>query len=72
MDILCYDGTQFPHEYGGGAFVALKGSWNRSEPTGYKVVFVPTVPGRVESFAMRTGWLGSMSVVGFVSAFAIG
>ena len=46
MDLVFYDGQQFPPEYRGGAFVALKGSWNRSEPTGYKVVFVPFKDGR--------------------------
>jgi glucose/arabinose dehydrogenase len=46
MDLVFYDGQQFPTEYRGGAFVALKGSWNRSEPTGYKVVFVPFQDGR--------------------------
>jgi len=40
LDIVFYDGQQFPAEYRGDAFVALKGSWNRSEPTGYKVVRV--------------------------------
>ena len=40
LDIAFYDGEQFPAEYRGDAFVALKGSWNRSEPTGYKVVRV--------------------------------
>jgi glucose/arabinose dehydrogenase len=40
MDIAFYTGSQFPAEYKGDAFVALKGSWNRSEPTGYKVVRV--------------------------------
>jgi glucose/arabinose dehydrogenase len=46
MDLVFYDGQQFPQEYRGGAFVALKGSWNRSEPTGYKIVFVPFQDGR--------------------------
>ncbi|VVM04524.1 hypothetical protein MAMC_00082 [Methylacidimicrobium cyclopophantes] len=32
---------QFPERYLHGAFVAFHGSWNRSEPTGYKIVFVP-------------------------------
>jgi glucose/arabinose dehydrogenase len=35
-----YRGTQFPTEFAGDAFVALHGSWNRSMPTGYKVVRV--------------------------------
>jgi glucose/arabinose dehydrogenase len=30
----------------GSAFVALKGSWNRSVPTGYKVVRVPFKDGK--------------------------
>jgi glucose/arabinose dehydrogenase len=40
LDMVFYDGEQFPAEYRGDAFVALKGSWNRSQPTGYKVVRV--------------------------------
>jgi len=40
LDFVFYDGAQFPAEYKGNAFVALKGSWNRAEPTGYKVVRV--------------------------------
>jgi glucose/arabinose dehydrogenase len=50
MDIVFYQGDQFPPEYRGSAFVALKGSWNRSEPTGYKVVRVPFKNGRPEGF----------------------
>jgi glucose/arabinose dehydrogenase len=40
LDLLFYAGDQFPADYKGSLFVALKGSWNRSEPTGYKVVRV--------------------------------
>jgi glucose/arabinose dehydrogenase len=46
LDIVFYEGEQFPAEYKSSAFVALKGSWNRSEPTGYKVVRVPFKDGR--------------------------
>jgi len=46
LDAVFYDGGQFPAEYRGDAFVALKGSWNRSEPTGYKVVRVRFKDGR--------------------------
>ena len=42
LDLVFYEGDQFPPEYKGQAFVALKGSWNRTEPTGYKVVRVPS------------------------------
>jgi glucose/arabinose dehydrogenase len=50
MDIVFYEGEQFPAEYRGDAFVALKGSWNRSEPTGYKVVRVPFKDGKPDGF----------------------
>src|SRR6266851_772734 len=33
-----YTGSQFPREYRGDAFMTLHGSWNRSVPTGAKVV----------------------------------
>ena len=33
-------------EFAEGAFVGMHGSWNRSEPVGYKVVFVPFRNGR--------------------------
>jgi glucose/arabinose dehydrogenase len=34
-------GMSFPEKYRHGAFVAFRGSWNRSRGTGYKLVFVP-------------------------------
>ncbi len=40
IGFLFYRGNQFPAEYRGDAFVAFRGSWNRSVPTGYKVVRV--------------------------------
>jgi glucose/arabinose dehydrogenase len=33
-----FNGSAFPGDYRGSAFVALHGSWNRSSRTGYKVV----------------------------------
>src|SRR5277367_5755816 len=50
MDLAFYEGDQFPHEYKDDAFVALKGSWNSSEPTGYEVVRVPFKDGRPEGY----------------------
>jgi len=41
LGLVFYRGTAFPERYRNGAFVAFRGSWNRSEGTGYKVVFVP-------------------------------
>lgn len=40
LGLTFYTGTQFPREYRGDAFVTLHGSWNRSIPTGAKVVRV--------------------------------
>ena len=52
-----------PPEYKGRAFVALKGSWNSSEPTGYKVVRVPFKDGRPEGYYenFATGFWASAS-----------
>lgn len=53
-----YTGTQFPAEYQGDAFIAMRGSWNRSSPVGYKVVrlhFEDGQPTRFEDFL--TGFL---------------
>jgi glucose/arabinose dehydrogenase len=49
---------RFPPDYRGSAFVALHGSWNRSEGTGFKVVRVPIVNGQLQAAEdFVTGWL---------------
>jgi glucose/arabinose dehydrogenase len=40
-----YSGTQFPKKYQNTLFMALHGSWNRSEKAGYKVLAVHTDKG---------------------------
>lgn len=58
LGLTFYTGEQFPPEYRGDLFVAFHGSWNRSVPTGYKVVRIPMQagkPGPVQDFAW--GWL---------------
>ena len=40
------DSDEWPERYRGGAFSALRGSWNRDRGTGYKIVFVPFENGR--------------------------
>ena len=50
LDLVFYNADQFPAPYRGSAFVALKGSWNRSVPTGYKVVRVPFKDGKPEGY----------------------
>ena len=59
LGIVFYNGTMFPPEYRGSAFVALHGSWNRSRRTGYSVIRVPFRDGKptggYDDFV--TGWL---------------
>lgn len=44
---LCfYTADALPEHYRSGAFIGQHGSWNRSEPAGYKVIFVPFADGR--------------------------
>jgi glucose/arabinose dehydrogenase len=58
LGLTFYTGKLFPKEYWGDLFVAFHGSWNRTEPTGYKVVRINMKDGKpqgIEDFA--TGWL---------------
>ena len=41
LGLMFYQGTSFPPQYHGGAFIGMHGSWNRSSFVGYKVAFVP-------------------------------
>ena len=40
LGLAFYTGASFPAGYRGGAFVGEHGSWNRTEPHGYKVAFI--------------------------------
>jgi glucose/arabinose dehydrogenase len=60
LGLVFYDRQQFPSTYRNSAFVAFRGSWNRAEGTGYKVVRVPfnaqgKAEGSYEDFV--TGWV---------------
>jgi glucose/arabinose dehydrogenase len=46
LEMTFYYGHQFPEEYQGDAFAAEHGSWNRSSPTGYKVIRIIVHDGR--------------------------
>jgi glucose/arabinose dehydrogenase len=46
LGLAFYDGTAFPEKYRNGAFIGQHGSWNRSQFSGYKVVFVPFRDGK--------------------------
>jgi glucose/arabinose dehydrogenase len=60
LGIAFYEGSEFPAEYQNNIFVAFHGSWNRSIPTGYKIVRVKLDDrgqpvGSAQDFI--TGWL---------------
>ena len=58
LGMVFYTGEQFPTEYRGDLFLAFHGSWDRSEPTGYKVVRVRVQNGQPVSYEdFVTGWL---------------
>jgi glucose/arabinose dehydrogenase len=52
----------FPEEYQGDMFVCYHGSWNRQEPTGYKIVNIDMDTLQVNDFA--TGWLKAATISG--------
>ena len=65
----------FPEEYQSDLFVAYHGSWNRKEPTGYKIVTIDMNDLKVNDFAtgcvkksddtlFATGWLKEGDVLG--------
>ena len=41
LEMLFYEGKQFPSQYTGDAFAAEHGSWNRAKRSGYQVIRVP-------------------------------
>jgi len=58
LDLKFYTGTQFPQPYQKQLFVALHGSWNRSEKAGYEVVMLMLKNNKVTSMqSFATGWL---------------
>lgn len=53
MQLVFYEGTSFPAEFAGDAFVTLRGSWNRKKPSGYEIArvrFAKGRPSKIESF----------------------
>jgi glucose/arabinose dehydrogenase len=51
------DAATFPADYRGDALVAFHGSWNRSQPTGAKVVRIHIANGKPVSYDdFITGW----------------
>lgn len=53
-----YTGDMFPEEYKGHVLIAEHGSWNRSEPTGYRISMVKLDGNNAVSYEpFATGWL---------------
>jgi len=59
LGIHFYRGKMFPEEYKGDAFVAQHGSWNRSDPFGYRILRVhfDQVGNPVSKTVFADGWL---------------
>lgn len=58
IGFVFYKGRQFPDEYRGDAFVAMRGSWNRKPAVGYKVVRIEFENGKpVAMHDFLTGFL---------------
>lgn len=58
LGLTFYDGASFPGDYRGDLFVTFHGSWNRSVPTGYKVVHIDlggAIPGEPTPFFEFSG-----------------
>jgi len=58
LGIKFYTGQQFPAEYNNQIFIAEHGSWNRSEPIGYRISLVRLKEGKAASYEpFAEGWL---------------
>ncbi len=60
-----YTGSMFPPQYRGQIFIAEHGSWNRSQPIGYRITRVRLENGRPASYEIfASGWLTDDGAVG--------
>jgi glucose/arabinose dehydrogenase len=46
LEMLFYQGKQFPSQFQGAIFAAEHGSWNKSQPAGYEVIMAPLKNGK--------------------------
>ncbi|OLV18419.1 PQQ-dependent sugar dehydrogenase [Deinococcus marmoris] len=60
LGMAFYTGKAFPAEYQGKMFVALHGSWNRPQKSGYSVITVDPKTGATKDF--MTGFLGALGL----------
>jgi len=58
LGLKFYTGSMFPDEYRGQLFIAEHGSWNRTNPIGYRVMLVKVEGNTVKSYQpFIQGWL---------------
>ncbi|ARU27209.1 YbhB/YbcL family Raf kinase inhibitor-like protein [Cellvibrio sp. PSBB006] len=58
MQMIFYTAEQFPDDYHGDVFVAMRGSWNRKPPSGYEVARIKFEGGKPVGFeAFAQGFL---------------
>ncbi|WP_407297046.1 YbhB/YbcL family Raf kinase inhibitor-like protein [Stutzerimonas zhaodongensis] len=77
MQMAFYTSDQFPEDYRGDAFVAMRGSWNRRPPSGYEVLRIRFEDGKptgfeplVSGFLVEDGdgWARSARLAGIAQA----
>jgi glucose/arabinose dehydrogenase len=60
-----YTGEMFPPDYYGQIFIAEHGSWNRSQPIGYRITRVRLQDGEPASYEVfAQGWLSAHGIIG--------
>lgn len=60
LGVRFYTGEMFPEAYRGRAFIAEHGSWNRTDPIGYRVTMVRMQGGKAAGYEVfAEGWLRS-------------
>lgn len=58
LGLKFYTGSMFPEEYRGNIFIAEHGSWNRSDPIGYRITRVELENGQATNYSVfAEGWL---------------
>ncbi len=65
LGIRFYDGAMFPHAYRHQIFIAEHGSWNRTDPIGYRITMVRLTQGEAAAYEVfGEGWLQGRDVTG--------
>jgi len=63
--IRFYTGAMFPPEYRNRAFIAQRGSWNRTQKSGYRVMTVTLAPGQPPKYELfAEGWVQGQQIWG--------